>query len=169
MERNYQFKKQKIKCERCGKQTAHTSTIQKYCPECRTERRREIKRISEAKRRADPNKLQKQKEYQKKYRKSYNKERGRELAKQRRFEQRLEVIKYYGGRCSCCGESDPCFLAIDHINGGGNKHRKSLGQAHCITPRWYIKNNFPKGFQVLCHNCNMAKGLYGRCPHEIVK
>ena len=31
---------------------------------------------------------------------------------------------------------------------------------------WMIKNNFPKGFQVLCHNCNLAKGFYGKCPHE---
>jgi hypothetical protein len=29
-----------------------------------------------------------------------------------------------------------------------------------------IKNNFPDGFQVLCHNCNMSIGLYGYCPHQ---
>ena len=32
--------------------------------------------------------------------------------------------------------------------------------------KWIIENNFPKGFQILCHNCNVAKGLYGECPHE---
>ena len=32
---------------------------------------------------------------------------------------------------------------------------------------WIIKNNFPKGFQVLCSNCNFAKGLKknnNKCP-----
>ena len=27
------------------------------------------------------------------------------------------------------------------------------------------KNNYPEGFQVLCSNCNFAKGKYGSCPH----
>lgn len=55
------------------------------------------------------------------------------------------------------------FLCIDHIDGGGNKHRAEIkGDFY----RWLIDNNFPPGFQTLCHNCNMAKGLYGRCPHE---
>ena len=37
-----------------------------------------------------------------------------------------------------------------------------------IFPNFWkkIKNNFPKGFQILCHNCNIAKGHYGKCPHE---
>jgi hypothetical protein len=32
-----------------------------------------------------------------------------------------------------------------------------------------IQNNFPEGFQILCHNCNFAKGFprnNGKCPHE---
>jgi hypothetical protein len=23
-----------------------------------------------------------------------------------------------------------------------------------------------KGYRVLCHNCNLARGFYGYCPHE---
>jgi len=30
---------------------------------------------------------------------------------------------------------------------------------------WLRKYNYPKGFQVLCHNCNMAK-RFGVCPHK---
>ena len=30
--------------------------------------------------------------------------------------------------------------------------------------RWIIQNNFPKGFQILCQNCNFAKGHYEKCP-----
>lgn len=36
------------------------------------------------------------------------------------------VIHAYGGACACCGESREPFLAIDHIAGGGNKHRKEI-------------------------------------------
>jgi len=34
---------------------------------------------------------------------------------------------------------------------------------------WIIENNYPDGFQILCHNCNVAKGLIGNnntCTHE---
>jgi hypothetical protein len=27
------------------------------------------------------------------------------------------------------------------------------------------RNGFPDGYRVLCHNCNMALGQYGYCPH----
>ena len=74
------------------------------------------------------------------------------------------VIMAYGGKCACCGEDRYEFLAIDHKNGGGNAHRRSTGN-HIMT-NWLFKNGFPDGFQVLCHNCNMAKAFYGKCPHE---
>jgi hypothetical protein len=66
-------------------------------------------------------------------------------------------------KCACCGERHYEFLAIDHIYGGGCRHKKEI---KCCLPLWLIKNNFPKGFQILCHNCNMAKGFYGKCPHN---
>ena len=28
------------------------------------------------------------------------------------------------------------------------------------------RKGFPEGYQTLCHNCNLAKGFYGQCPHE---
>ena len=92
-------------------------------------------------------------------------------AKEANVKRRVIVLNQYGGnppKCACCGEKEYKFLSIDHINGGGNKHRKEMGlkdgkggSIYC----WLIQNNFPKGFQVLCHNCNMAKGFYGKCPH----
>lgn len=84
---------------------------------------------------------------------------------------RLTILRHYGGLlpcCACCGENEIKFLAIDHINGGGNKHRKIItknGKGGNISV-WLLRNNFPKGFQVLCHNCNMAKGHWGLCPHN---
>lgn len=87
-----------------------------------------------------------------------------EKAAEHRRQQRERVLAYYGGKCACCGETRHEFLAIDHIDGGGAKHRRSERGASCATS-WLIKHNFPTGFQVLCHNCNMAKGFYGVCPH----
>src|SRR5690242_9253252 len=41
--------------------------------------------------------------------------------------QRLKaaVIEAYGGKCECCGETEPLFLTIDHINGNGGERRKA--------------------------------------------
>lgn len=80
---------------------------------------------------------------------------------------RFTALETYGSICACCGEDNPKFLAIDHINGGGNKHRRELGitsglQFLC----WLRRNDWPEGFQVLCHNCNFAKGHYNQCPHK---
>lgn len=82
-------------------------------------------------------------------------------------ELRLEILNHYGRHCSCCGETEEAFLCIDHIYGNGNKHRreiKSQGGPHFYS--WLKRHNYPDGFQVLCHNCNMAKGFYGKCPHQ---
>ena len=79
---------------------------------------------------------------------------------------KLRVLSHYGTSCSCCGENNPKFLSIDHVDGGGNTHRKQLKtNGGSGLYQWLIKNNFPDGFQTLCFNCNMAKGFYGVCPH----
>lgn len=77
------------------------------------------------------------------------------------------VFDHYGRRCVCCGETTPEFLSVDHVDGGGTKHRESLagGKSGSGFYRWLRRNNFPAGFQVLCFNCNCAKGFYGECPH----
>ena len=76
---------------------------------------------------------------------------------------REEAIRQYGGRCLCCGEAEFAFLALDHIDGGGNEHRRQRkGDRLC---QWLKSRGWPTGYQVLCHNCNAAKGIYGQCPH----
>lgn len=80
---------------------------------------------------------------------------------------RDRVLKHYGNKCVCCGISENKFLAMDHVNGNGNQHRLSIcGHKKMRIHSWLIKNNFPDNFQILCHNCNMAKGIYGVCPHR---
>lgn len=84
---------------------------------------------------------------------------------------RLVVLSHYcagNPRCACCGEDEYKFLSIDHINNNGGKHRRELG-SNSYMYDWIIKNNYPKDFQVLCMNCNTAKGWYGICPHKLKK
>ena len=78
-----------------------------------------------------------------------------------------KVLLYYGSECNCCREKNKEFLSIDHINGGGAQHRKLI--KHCNFNRWLVKNNFPKGYRILCMNCNFSLGIYGYCPHEYGK
>lgn len=103
------------------------------------------------------------KAYQQQHRERY-------LEHKRKFKQkrRLIVLIYYGGdppKCACCGESHTEFLTIDHINNDGAEHRKRIGGSGNLV-NWLIQNNYPKGYQILCSNCNCAKGSYGYCPHE---
>ena len=80
---------------------------------------------------------------------------------------RLRVLAHYSGgsmRCGCCGENEVEFLAIDHMHRDGGQHRREVRPSAIY--RWLIKHKFPPGIQVLCHNCNLAKGYYGACPHQ---
>lgn len=97
------------------------------------------------------------------------KERNRKTQKARHEQRRRNAIDTYGGQCACCGESDIRFLAIDHVNEDGSNHRKEIkASGSTTTYRWLESNNYPAGFQVLCHNCNYAKHVYGTCPHKEV-
>lgn len=81
-----------------------------------------------------------------------------------RKELRQKVIDAYGGCCACCGETRFEFLAIDHVNGGGRKEREVLSSWQLVNKVY--KLDCPPEYQILCHNCNSAKGWWGFCPHE---
>lgn len=80
------------------------------------------------------------------------------------------AIAAYGGyRCKCCGETARAFLTLDHVDGGGNEHRREIGQGGAIW-YWLAKNHYPPGFQVLCFNCNAGRHLNGGiCPHDTLR
>ena len=97
--------------------------------------------------------------------------------------ERLNVLLGYSKRhsnsdvpcCRCCGENSFVeFLDIDHII--GKKQMDSVPELVKIgysskfkikkLITWITENDFPEGFQILCKNCNGAKGVYGKCPHE---
>ena len=78
---------------------------------------------------------------------------------------RDKVFDAYGGYiCACCGETEKAFLTIDHIDGGGHKHRTEIGPGRMYY--WLRDNNYPSGFQVLCMNCQWGKKNCGICPHQ---
>ena len=80
---------------------------------------------------------------------------------------KLAALSHYSNGtpvCACCGEVMMEFLSIDHVNGGGGKHRKEIGSANVY--RWLRRQGYPDGFRVLCHNCNQAMGNFGYCPHQ---
>lgn len=118
------------------------------------------------------------KESLKVYRARYEREhRGENKIKLKAYRIRLKVgvFKHYSGggkpTCSCCGETHIEFLTIDHIQGGGKKHRLALSRngdreiGGTKFYQWLKNNNFPSGYRVLCFNCNAAKGMFGKCPH----
>ena len=76
---------------------------------------------------------------------------------------RKEAIELYGGKCACCGERVIEFLAFDHINGNGKKHRGRCGSSGFYKRLLDYKNSF---IRILCHNCNLSLGFYGYCPHD---
>lgn len=87
----------------------------------------------------------------------------------RRYRLRVvhETFAAYGGPiCVCCGETEISFLTLDHINGDGAEHRRSIGRA-----RFYEllkKQGYPndKPLQVLCWNCQWGRRKNTICPHE---
>jgi hypothetical protein len=69
---------------------------------------------------------------------------------------RAKVFAHYGTSCECCGESNPGFLTIDHINGCTKEERKKQGGGSGLY-RWLIANGFPEGFRTLCMSCNLGR------------
>ena len=72
------------------------------------------------------------------------------------------VLGHYSNgtfRCACCHAYDGLeFLTIDHIVPCLGKREHNLYLS-------LINRRFPKGYQVLCYNCNMAKHAKRACPH----
>lgn len=87
---------------------------------------------------------------------------------------RLETFAAYGAKCQCCGESNPGFLTIDHIDSRGGAHRKNVKNNYQAGGigfyRWLRANGWPKdNLRLLCFNCNCGRHYRGRgtCPHHL--
>lgn len=91
------------------------------------------------------------------------KEKRRQESKLYKYDRKLklETLKHYGnGKRACvkCGCDDMRTLSIDHINGDGKKFRKETGRHGGRSFYiWLKRNNYPKGHQTLCMNCQYIK------------
>jgi hypothetical protein len=96
----------------------------------------------------------------------------KQYATSRAYRQRLKdkVFAHYGGYiCSCCGETEPMFLALDHVDGGGSRERREVKLERAAGQTLYLqiaRGGYRPGLRVLCHNCNYGRYLNGgECPH----
>jgi hypothetical protein len=78
---------------------------------------------------------------------------------------RAKLIAEMGGKCICCGETTFEFLQFDHVNDDGAEHRRQLGRANLNVSD--IRRRLAD-FQLLCANCNFAKGTWGVCSHQLL-
>lgn len=99
----------------------------------------------------------------------------RALQKRWRDKVKLEALTHYSAPipiCACCGEPVIAFLTIDHKDGDGAAHRRSLRASSKIGGTgfyfWLKKNGWPPGFQALCYNCNIGKRNGSECPHKLL-
>jgi hypothetical protein len=113
-----------------------------------------------------------------------NKDRLNKKQTEDRIKRKKTVFEYYSkGKlvCSCCKLDGNYgmvvgldFLTIDHIipKREMEKDPEMIKMGYRASRKadplcqWLITNNFPKGFQILCWNCNKAKGVLGKCPHQ---
>lgn len=84
-------------------------------------------------------------------------------SKEYRQRLRLKVIAYYSNntnKCKICGFSDIRALVIDHVNDDGYLFKRANSnkrENNTNTFRRIVREGYPKGFQVLCFNCNYIK------------
>lgn len=91
-------------------------------------------------------------------------------SRQRNAALRAEMLAAYGGACACCGESEPIFLDLDHVDNDGAAHRREVGNNTQVMLQ-LKRDGWPRGrFQLLCCNCNQGKARNGGvCPHANVQ
>lgn len=77
------------------------------------------------------------------------------------------IFEYSDGKmcCAICNYADERALVIDHINNDGSKHRKTIKRANIFY--WLEFNNYPSGYQVLCHNCNWIKHIKHKAEMQV--
>lgn len=80
-----------------------------------------------------------------------------ENARRHKVKLKETIVRHYSNgsmMCAWCTEGRMPCLSIDHIEGGGNAHRKSiLVSAGQNFYQWLKAEGFPEGFRVLCMNC----------------
>lgn len=99
-----------------------------------------------------------------KAKKSYqeNKEKKKEYQRKIYKSIKEKFLLMYGGKCVCCGERHTDFLTIEHKLGQIRATKETGTRAY----RKAIQEYRPDLYEILCWNCNCAKGQLGYCPHN---
>ena len=86
---------------------------------------------------------------------------------------KLKLYEEFGFKCSCCGEKHPYFLTLEHKLGNNPSRRKrsKSGMVNTKIQPQLINEAAKDGwdrtkYDLLCINCNFAKGHFGECPHQ---
>ena len=86
--------------------------------------------------------------------------RRRERNKKHHTNRKNSLFDLMDNKCKCCGEDDPIYLQIDHVNNDGHLERKNRSRrGPKLTLKKYLEA--PEKFQLLCANCNWAKQQNG--------
>jgi hypothetical protein len=129
------------------------AAVDSFCFDCSSKRLLEYQRNNRDKVRASVNACDK------KNKSTYN-----EVKKRHYYKLKNLVFSHYGYVCSCCGETEPRFLTIEHKNKDGAAHRKATGASGVY--RDIVRNNYPDSFEILCWNCNCSQKFGEPCPHK---
>ena len=96
------------------------------------------------------------------------------VARQSRARTRLKLFETFGYQCNCCGERNPNFLTLQHIEAGTNPYQRkrvdgkyTCGKIQSQVLAEAIRSGDRSKYEVLCMNCNWAHGHYGECPHRL--
>lgn len=73
-----------------------------------------------------------------------------------------KFLEMYGGKCACCEEQIFDFLTIEHKQG----QRRITKETGTRAYRKALLEYRPDLYEILCWNCNCAKGQLGYCPHK---
>jgi hypothetical protein len=83
-----------------------------------------------------------------------------------RLRVRQKVLVRYGHSCACCGERRRAFLTLDHVKNDGSLERRRILNTYTLYLRVLRFAGRSSRYQLLCWNCNEAKRIEGRCPHQ---
>lgn len=80
-----------------------------------------------------------------------------------RIKKRIEILSHYSHKsfplCKGCNLAELAVLTIDHINDNGSEERR-MGLSPGVQGYLQLrKSGYPKGYQVLCWNCQWRKRL----------
>lgn len=138
--------------------TRHGKGLSRTCKQCQAALRTEQKRPA-----LTPEGKQQVNARGKHYRKLYP-DRYREFTRTQQRALKQEMVNAYGGKCSCCGETELTFLTLEHVLRNGTEHRRRVGRGSVY--RDLRRRGWPQeGYTIYCWNCQMATRYGSPCPH----